>query len=160
MDDSAHDEFHWRETYYILFEAPQRPTLEQVEGALEGLSQRVKLTNTVADDEGRFESLMLHSPDDYAALEINYESGQAIIDQSADLVKILSAEAEPEQLDRLTKADARLDIMHFEQIVSDTEDDEGEDEMLDPSCLLLVVEALTNLTGGIPVDPASGEILQ
>ena len=31
--------------------------------------------------------------------------------------------------------------------------------MLDPSCLLMVVDALVELTEGLPIDPASGQIL-
>ena len=45
--------------------------------------------------------------------------------------------------------------MHFEQVI---DGDEG-DEMFDPSALLLVIEALTELTGGIGIDPQSGTLV-
>ena len=158
MSNNGADEYHWRETYYILFESSQRPTLTQVERSLGELSNRIKLENLNADDEGRFESLMLQSPDDYAALEVSYESGEAVVEMAVDMAKQLKSEAEPEQLAQLLKSDARLDVMHFEQIVSGPEEDDAE-EMLDPSCLLMVVDALVELTGGIAIDPASGAIL-
>ena len=56
--------------------------------------------------------------------------------------------------------------MLFERVRSnDWGSDEGEDEddweagSLDPASLLNVVEALAKLTGGLPIDPASGAIL-
>jgi len=33
------------------------------------------------------------------------------------------------------------------------------DDMFDPSTLLIVLEALAELTGGIPVDPQAGALL-
>ncbi len=70
----------------------------------------------------------------------------------------------PKQLQRMLKADARLDIMLFERVRGDDagggEDDEDwETGSLDPSSLLNVVGALAKLTGGLPIDPASGAVL-
>jgi len=64
----------------------------------------------------------------------------------------------------MRKADARLDVMLFERIrgegfAPDGDDDDWESGSLDPSSLLNVVEALAKLTGGLPIDPASGAIL-
>jgi hypothetical protein len=70
----------------------------------------------------------------------------------------------PKQLKRVLSADARLDVMLFER-VHDGFEDSGEDEddwetsALDPSSLLNVVGALAKLTGGLPIDPASGAVL-
>jgi hypothetical protein len=60
------------------------------------------------------------------------------------------------KLARLPQCDARLDIMHFEQVV---ESEDGEDDMLDPSALLLVLEALVKLTGGVGIDPQAGALM-
>jgi len=158
MSDVGDEEFHWRETYYIFFKQSARPMVTAVEHALGELSRRIQLENLVADDEGRFESVMIQSPDDYAALEVDYESGEAVIEQAAQLAKQLRSEADADGLRRLTSADARLDVMHFERVVT-TYDEEEAEEMLDPGCLLMVVEALVKLTGGIAIDPASGAIL-
>jgi hypothetical protein len=45
-------------------------------------------------------------------------------------------------------------------MVTDGETAEEADEVFDPSTLLLVLEALVDLTGGIAVDPQSGTILE
>lgn len=158
MSDEGRDEYRWRETYFILFPASARPSLTQVEGALGELSSRIELDRLTADDDGLFESLTLEAPDDHAALEVSYESGEAVVEQAVELAKQLQGEADAEQLAQLVKADARLDVMHFEHITGSQFDDESE-EMLDPSCLLMVVDALVNLTGGVAIDPAAGAIL-
>jgi hypothetical protein len=57
----------------------------------------------------------------------------------------------------LPKCNARRDILHFEQIVGGEAEDESE-EMLDPSALLLILDTLVEMTGGIGVDPQSGTV--
>ena len=64
----------------------------------------------------------------------------------------------------MLKSDARFDVMLFERVRDDDfgggeDDDEWEPSGLDPSSLLNVVEALAKLTGGLPIDPASGAVL-
>jgi hypothetical protein len=115
----------------------------------------------LADEDGQFESLTIDSPEDNAAVEISYESGEAVIEQAVDLAKQLQGEADSEDLAKLLRADARFDLMHFERVsegASDDYDDDFED-VLDPGCVLLVVDAMVNLTDGIAVDPAAGSIL-
>ena len=64
------------------------------------------------------------------------------------------------KLARLPKCDARLDILHFEEIVGGRSSGEEEgDEMLDPSTLLNVLDALVRMTGGVGVDPQSGSVM-
>ncbi|MFV2065658.1 MAG: hypothetical protein ACC645_01660 [Pirellulales bacterium] len=159
MSDDGRDEYRWRETYFILFSTSARPTLTQVERVLGELSSRVELDRLAADNDGRFESVTLEAPDDYAALEISYESGEAVVEQAVELAKQLQGEAEPGQLAQLIKADARLDVMHFERVMGSEYADDESEEMLDPSCLLMVVEALVALTDGVAIDPAAGAIL-
>ncbi len=158
MSDDGSDDYRWRETYFIMFPVDRRPTLTQVESVLGEIGHHIKFDNLTADEDGRFESLILQSPDDYAALEISYEAGDVVIEQAVELAKQLKSDAEPEQLARLLKSDARLDVMHFERVVHDAAGDE-EEEMLDPSCLLLAVDLLREMTEGIAIDPASGAIL-
>jgi hypothetical protein len=153
------DEYHWRETYYVLFRASQRPTGVQVQRALRKLRNKIEMQSLQCDDDGRFESLLIESPDDYAALEVSFEAGEAVVEQAHELAKQLKGEADSHQLAQLVKADARLDVMHFEHVVADGASDDDLDEMLDPGCLLMVVEALVELTDGIAVDPVSGAIL-
>ena len=50
-------------------------------------------------------------------------------------------------------------MLHFEQVPEDVEDEAEDDEMLDPSALLVVLGALAKLTGGVAVDPQAGTFL-
>jgi len=161
MDDPDGDQLEWRDTYFILFHESDRPTLTQVEAAISESSRRLKLENLEADDDGMFESVLVQAPQDNAALEISYETGEAVIAQSADLAKQLKDELDKKQLAQMLRADARLDVMLFERIQADAagDDDDWETGALDPSSLLNVVDALAKLTGGLPIDPASGAIL-
>jgi len=157
-------EFQWRETYFLLFPSDRRPTLTQVDTALSRTDERCQLKNREADDAGYFESVLVVAPDNQAALEISYETGDAVTEQSLELAKQLKDELDTDRLKILMQADARLDIMHFERVESSADNEWGESdddfpELLDPTCLLLSVEALAELTGGVPVDPASGSVL-
>lgn len=164
MDDDKEDQLEWRDTYFVLFQQSNRPTLTQVEAAITETSRRLKLENLEADEDGMFESLLVQAPQDNAALEISYETGEAVVEQSSELAKQLKDELGPKQLKQMLKADARLDVMLFERVRaddfgSDEEDEDWESGALDPSSLLNVVEALAKLTSGLPIDPASGAIL-
>jgi hypothetical protein len=161
-DYSDEDQLEWRDTYFVLFQQSARPTLTQVEAAITESSKRLKLENLEADEDGMFESVLVQVPQDNAALEISYERGDAVIQQSSDLAKQLKDELDPKQLKQMLKSDARLDVMLFERVrgdSADSDDDDWEGGSLDPSSLLGVVEALTKLTHGLPIDPASGAIL-
>lgn len=162
MGESYDDQLEWRDTYFILFQQSRRPTLTQVEAAIGESSRRLKLENLEADEDGMFESAVVQAPQDNAALEISYETGDAVIQQSADLAKQLKNELKGKQLQQMLKADARLDVMLFERVDEDMyadEDEEWEGGSLDPSSLLNVVGALAKLTRGLPIDPASGAIM-
>ena|SRR6185295_17006734 len=171
MSTFERDEFKWRETYFVMFQSSSRPSLKKVERMLRGLSDRFELTNAVADDDGRFESVTVLSPDDYAALDISYETGDEVVEQGAALYEELkSSAADPEErakLNRLPKLDARFDLLHFEQVTngdggvpSGGAGPEDElDEMLDPSALLIVLDALVELTKGVGIDPQSGTVM-
>jgi hypothetical protein len=158
------DQLEWRDTYFILFQQANRPTLTQVEAAITESSKRLKLENLEADDDGLFESVLVQAPQDNAALEISYETGDAVIQQSADLAKQLKDELKANQLQRMLKADARFDVMLFERVreesfQNDEDEEDWETSSLDPSSLLNVVGALVKLTRGLPIDPASGAIM-
>jgi len=175
---SKGDELHWRETYFILFPHNRRPSLKEVATALTEANRRFQLENPESDDGGLLESLLVESSEDHAAVEISYEVGDAVIEQNLEWAKQLQKQLPSDQLQELIKADARLDVAHFERIRSgspdgsepslpmggSSDDEFGEDEdepfeMLDPTCLLTVVDTLASLTDGLAFDPASGEIL-
>jgi hypothetical protein len=169
MADS--DDLYWRETYFILFPQKRRPTLNQVSAALAKANKRYQLQNPSADDAGLIESLLIESPEDHAAVEISYEVGDAIVEQNLAWAKELKSQLPGDKLQELIKSDARLDVAHFERMPAsggayaednfgdEFDDEEAGLEMLDPTCLLTVVETLAVLTGGLAFDPAAGEIV-
>jgi hypothetical protein len=65
---------------------------------------------------------------------------------------------ERRQVERLKQCDARLDLLHFENRAGDDPLTDADDEMLDPSALLLVLDAMVDLTDGVGIDPASGSL--
>jgi hypothetical protein len=73
-----------------------------------------------------------------------------------DDVKKLSTEPPPVPWERIKKYDGRFDVLHFEQVLEQTGEDAEEEEMLDPSALLVVLGALARLTGGVAIDPQAG----
>lgn len=162
MSTFERDEYKWRETYFVLFDSTHRPSLAKVESLLNDLSSRFQLTNPRANDDGLFESITIMSPDDYAALDMSYESGEEVTEQvvtlQEELAGSLADDEERGKLEQLVTFDARLDLLHFEQTSSDTGEDEL-DEMLDPSTLLIVLDAVVELTGGVGVDPQSGSLM-
>lgn len=164
MTEEHEDQLEWRDTYFVLFKQTDRPTVTQVEAAITESSTRLKLENLEADEDGMFESVLVQAPQDNAALEISYECGDAVAEQSVELARQMKEDLGPKELRKMLSADARLDIMLFER-VQDEYADAGDDEddwetsALDPSSLLNVVGALAKLTGGLPVDPASGAVL-
>ncbi|MGI9456403.1 MAG: hypothetical protein ACR2NU_07565 [Aeoliella sp.] len=166
MNDDG-EQLAWRETYFILFSVDDRPTMSQVESAIHDANKRLKVENLEANDDGLFTSGLVQAPEDNAAMEVSYESGEMVIEQSAELAKQLQKQIDGDQLAQLVRADARLDIMHFERLPEGSDEfateDDGDDELLvealDPASLITVVEALAQLTGGIAIDPAAGDIM-
>ena len=167
------DELHWRETYFILFPQQQRPELAEVARAIASANSRYELENPSADEQGFLQSLLVESSLDHAAVEISYEVGDSVLEQNLEWAQEFQSQIPPEQLQELMKADARLDVAHYERVRSgaaeqvaepsplfgDEFDEEDGMEMLDPTCLLTVVDALTKITKGLAFDPASGEFL-
>jgi len=153
--------YRWRETYFVLFDVKKRPKLQTVAKTIQALNNRYELRNLSADDHQRIESLTIISPEDFAALDICFTSGEEVREQAAALVVDLKKSAGdscakiPEK--KLLSYTGRFDVLHFERIADMTE--EEDDEMLDPSALLIVLETLAKLTGGVAVDPQSGTIL-
>src|SRR5208337_5013521 len=91
MSTFEDDRYRWRETYFVLFPASRRPTLKLIEQKLGALSKRYSLENLGGDEEGKFESLTLISPDDFAALDVCYTSGDEVLEHSEELVQELSS---------------------------------------------------------------------
>jgi hypothetical protein len=159
MSTFESDRYRWRETYFVLFDAAQRPTMEKIQKALSGLKGHFDVQSPRLDEAGDFESVTVLAPGAYAAMDISYLEGEEVIEQAAELTEELqdsvTTPVERSKLKRLSACDARFDILHFEEIAEEGE----EEEMFDPGALLLVVDALAKLTGGVAVDPQSGGIM-
>lgn len=155
--------YRWRETYFVLFPASSRPTLKSVTKMLTTLNKRFELTNLNADEDGLIDSLTLISPDDFAALDICYTGGAEVIEQSAtlvdDLKKLGADEPPPVPWGQIKGYEGRFDVLHFEQIAEGTDDDSPDDDMLDPSALLVVLGALAKHTDGVAIDPQAGTFI-
>lgn len=153
--------FQWRETYFVLFDASARPSLRDVEAAVQKLGHDLVITEGQANSAGKIESLTVRSAEDHAALDISYLTGEDVFQQGVQLAADLEKGdgVSKDELLRLTLCDARFDVMHFAQ-VEGADDASGEDEdLLDPSSLLVVLDALIELTGGLGVDPQSGTLM-
>lgn len=164
MSDDGEDQLEWRDTYFVVFQQADRPTVTQVEAAITESSKRLKLENLEGDEDGMFESVLVQAPQDNAAVEISYERGEAVAEQCVELARQMKDDLSPKQLKKMLSADARLDVMLFERVQDGfadggEEEDDWETSALDPSSLLNVVGALAKLTGGLPIDPASGAVL-
>ena len=154
--------YRWRETYFVLFDAEKRPTLKGVTKTLSALNKRFELTNQSEDEECLFDSLTLISRDDFAALDICFTGEAEVLDQVhtlfEDMKKAGLDEPPPLPWSQIKKFNGRFDVLHFEQVFEDSDED-SEEEMLDPSALLVVLGALARLTGGVAIDPQAGTFL-
>jgi len=150
--------YQWRETYFVFFDPDRRPKLQTLQSKLDATAgTHFSIANAATDARGRIESLTIFSPDDFAAMDISFLAGAEVREEARDLANELSRSPCPPEkqkdLERLKRCQARFDVLHFEQ----TSDADGEEEdLFDPSGLLIVLEALTELTDGIAIDPQSG----
>ncbi|MGE0606121.1 MAG: hypothetical protein AB7O62_03270 [Pirellulales bacterium] len=157
MSTFERDNYQWRETYFVLFESGRRPSLENVRKTIAALGENFQLIEPTAEEDGGFESVTVLAPDDFAAVDISYLSGEDASTESTRLAKELGSSLDAGTRRRLLACDARLDLMHFEQVMEEAGAEP--DEAFDPSALLMVLEALVSLTDGIGVDPQSGSIM-
>jgi hypothetical protein len=156
----ADERFQWRETYFVLFRSPDRPTAEEVAQLLQQGNERHQIADVQADGQGRFEALTLFSPDDFSAMDITYVTGEEVAEQveelSCEIAKSTMTEEHRKKLARLQRCDARFDVYHFEQVAGRPSD---EDDFLDPGSLIIVLKRLTKLCHGVSVDPQSGTLM-
>jgi hypothetical protein len=153
-------QYQWRETYFVLFGRSDRPAADAVVKEIEQLGPRYELRGVAADEQGKLESLTLVSHADFAAMDVTYLSGDEVVEQVRELAQEMQGtaltEEENERLAKLPKCDARFDVYHFEEM---TFEPDGDDEMLDPGALLLVLERLARVCNGVGVDPQSGTLV-
>ena len=157
------DQYRWRETYFVQFPARNRPSLAKVRQALSTLGNGLELVNPSADGRGRFESITILSPDDFAAIDVSFLAGEEVLEQAGELADEMTSGGCDEDIRRhaqkLRRYDGRFDVLHFEQI-TDFDDQDEPEGMLNPSTLLLVLDCLAQLTDGLAVDPQTGTLIQ
>jgi len=155
--------YRWRETYFIYFPADHRPSLDKTCQTLSMLGDHFELTNASADNRGRFESITIRARDEFAAIDVSYLEGDEVTEQVAQLAREVAhgccVENESSKLAVLRRASARLDLLHFEEVTDEEESEDEPEGMLDPSALLLVLDALAELCEGVAVDPQTGTLM-
>ena len=155
-----HSSFQYRETCFILFPKENRPSFQSVTAALGSLGDRYKLGGSESNDEGYLESISVFCPHDHAALDISYLDGDDVLEHLEELAEEFpTASLERGEREKWHKAqsyDARIDLFHFEEISPDMDPDEG---LLDPGAMLVILQTLADLTGGVGVDPSAGTVV-
>ena len=152
------DQYQYCDTFFVYFEAKNRPSLQQIEEALTSGGETCELSDLKSEPDGAFKSLTVRSPHDSSAMDIAFVGGEEVIEQVAELVtefRQISLEGEEfVKLDKIKTASARLDVFQFER----TSDSDGPD-MIDPGGLFLVLEKLNRICDGVGFDPQSKTLL-
>ncbi len=155
--------YRWRETYFVQFPAKNRPALEKVRQALSVVGDQLDIVSADADEEGLFEAMTILAGDDFAAIDVSFLAGEEVLDQAHQLADEMTAcgceEDVSDQIRKIRRFDGRFDVLHFEQM-TEAENQEEPDGMLNPSTLLLVLDCLAQLTDGLAIDPQTGTLVQ
>ena len=149
--------YEYRDTFFVLFKKENRPSSDKIQACLADLGPKYETLDLKATD-GELESITVRSPHDRSAMDITYVEGEEVSGQieqiMTDFRTITLAGDDVNKLRKLNTCDARFDIYHFEQNVEG-----GEDEMLDPGGLLIVMETIVQLCEGVGLDPQSQSLM-
>ncbi len=157
--------YRWRETYFVLFQQVNRPSVESIRKSLGALGPRLQIRDVREDGQGNAESFTILSPDDFAAMDVSFVVGEEVEEQIRERLDDLAlgslSEEEKRKWEFIKTCDARFDIYHFEQVVFDQEEsgDSDEEGFLDPGSLLIMLQRLAKLCGGVGLDPQSGTVI-
>lgn len=150
--------FVYRDTFFVFFKRENRPDADKVAAVLAELGDKYETSN-LRESDGKFESITIHSPQDYSAMDVTYVDGDEVTEQVKDLMnefKLMTLTGDDrEKLKVFENCDARFDVFHFEQVSEALE----EDEILDPGGVLLVMSQLAQQCDGISLDPQSQTLL-
>ncbi|MBT4693008.1 MAG: hypothetical protein HOB73_06670 [Planctomycetaceae bacterium] len=154
--------YRWRDTFIVLFNDVQRPTIELALSAIQKIG-KFEVQNSTESEFGHIESITITSNVDLVGLEILYVAGDEVVEETEALVIELAEDAmllgNEDSLTQLSAATARFDILHFEQITGNTSEPSDDDELMDPGSLLTVTAALADLVSGVAVDPSSASFV-
>jgi hypothetical protein len=154
------DSYIYRDTFFIYIQDENRPTVAQVSDCFAQLGSKYEVVG-MRERDGKFGSVTIKSPQDSSAMDITYVTGEEVHEQIGELMlefrTMTLTGDDREKLTAFETCNARFDIFHFEQQSGSA--DAGPDEMIDPGGLLLVIERLASLVGGVALDPQSHTIL-
>jgi|TARA_B110000495_G_scaffold175333_1_gene166058 hypothetical protein len=154
--------YRWRDTFLVLFDDKQRPTIELAQSAIQQIG-KFEMQNFSESESRYIESMTITSSVDLIGLEILYVAGAEVVEETEALVLELAEDAlllgNEDSLTQLSTANARFDILHFEKITENSNEPSGDDELLDPGSLLAVTAALAGLVNGVAVDPSSASFV-
>src|SRR5436190_2139629 len=85
MSTFEREGYQWRETYFVMFDKARRPSLEKIQELLRGLNPRFELVDAEGDEAGAFDSITVLAPDDFAAVDVSFESDEDTLEQAATL---------------------------------------------------------------------------
>ena len=154
----GNNQYQYRETYFVLFPAANLPSADKVEQVLSGLGPRYETLERLENENG-LESITVKSPRDFSAMDIVLTAGDEVVIQIhevQDAARTMTLSSDDmKKLVQLKDFDARFDIFHFEEVATATDDD----QFLDPGGLLMVLESLAELCGGVALDPQTLSIM-
>jgi len=154
--------YRWRDTFLVLFEDEQRPTIELAISAIHKIG-KFEVQNSSESESRHIEAITITSNVDLIGLEILYVAGDEVVEETEMLVMELAEDAmllgHEDSLTRLSTANARFDILHFEKITANSNEPSDDDELMDPGSLLTVTAALAILVNGVAIDPSSASFV-
>jgi len=149
--------YQYRDTFFVFFDKENRPDVDKVQACLAELGPKYDVSN-VRHAESDFESVTVAIPHDCSAMDIAYEEGEEVLAQIEEVLQefqvLTLVGDDSKKLVQIQNSTARFDIFHFEQVSVS-----GEDEILDPGGLLLVMQKLCELVVGVGLDPQSQALL-
>ena len=152
------DQYQYCDTFFVYFQAENRPSLKAIEKALSSGGETCELTDAMSEPDGMFKSITVRSPHDSSAMDIAFVGGEEVAEQVEQLVtefrQISLVGEDFDKLKRIKNASARLDVFQFERISESQEPD-----MIDPGGLFLVIEKLNKICNGVGLDPQSKALI-
>jgi hypothetical protein len=161
MSTFDNPEYKWRETFFLFHSHDDRPLAADIEQALKAANPRFEIRELHSDDDGKLTSMTLIAPETFSAMDLSYAESDDLAEQIAELRQELTAtdDDEREKMCRISDSDMRLDLLHFEQMSYEIDDDGEMDAFFDPGALILVISTIADMCHGVGVDPASATIV-
>lgn len=155
------NDYEYRDTFFLYLKDDQRPTVEQITNLFQQLGPKYEISN-LKERDGYFGSVSVKSPQDSSAIDITFVTGEEVLEQihnmMLDFRTMTLVGDDREKLEKFQQCNSRFDLFHFEFQGNAGGGAENQDFM-DPGGLLLVMERLAALTGGVGIDPQSQTFL-